>query len=125
MKVTTKAVLYSLLVFPGAGYFTVKQRLKGFTCMGATLACIAAIMQDVFYKAQIIADKITKGEIPLDLFIIREQIDATTGVFSPSTITALYLTLVMIWLAGILDSYRLGRKLERDKQPDKHKMKIH
>jgi hypothetical protein len=112
MKVTTKAVLYSLLVFPGAGYFTVRQRLKGFSCMGITLVCIAAIMQDVFYKAQIITDKITKGEIPLDLFIIREQIDATTGVLDSSTVTVIYLTLITIWLVGIVDAYRLAKKFD-------------
>lgn len=80
--------------------------------MAISLACITVIMQDIYYKAQVIANKIASGEIPFDPLVISEQIDATAGTIDSSITTAIYLILMAVWLVGIVDSYRLAKKID-------------
>lgn len=74
-----------------------------------SIACITILLSVALEKAQQISDKILSGEIPLDVTRISEEITnhAATGGTQWANIST-YLLLVC-WLIGIVDSYRLGR----------------
>jgi len=63
--------------------------------------------------AQVISLKIQNGEIPLDIARIREEIYKQSAASSSTTSEIATWLLVICWLVGIADSFRLGRKQEQ------------
>jgi len=112
MKLSTKAAIYSALVFPGAGYFVVKKTVHGAVAFLITFVGLALVMVEAFHKAQIIADKMVAGAIPLDIGVIREQILTTPGVFSATVVSAISIVIGVVWLGGIIDSWRIAKRGE-------------
>lgn len=109
MKTATKAALFSAIVFPGAGYFVVNKKVQGTIAFLITLTGLSIMMVEAYQKAQIIAEKIVAGVIPVDIQAIREQIVLTSGNLSPETVTYLSISIGAVWLFGIIDCYRIGR----------------
>ncbi len=113
MKHSTKAALYSAFIFPGAGYFCVNSMIKGLSALIATMGCLGVFFYEAFFRAQVIAEKIVSGQIPPDYFAIRSEIYTTPGVVSEQTISTLTYLLITLWIIGILDAYRIGRKSDK------------
>jgi len=116
MKLSTSAVIYSTIVFPGAGYFVVGYKKRAIFALTISLICLGFLMVEAFHKAQIIAEKIVMGTIPYDINIIREQIILTSGILDKQTITLITFCITTVWIVGIVDSYRIGRIQEKLKQ---------
>lgn len=112
MKTSTKAAIYSAIVFPGAGFFIVNSKLRGFLALTVTLGCLAMVMYDAFHKAQIIANKIVSGEIPYSVNAIIRQIDSTQGMLTPQLMTIISSTIVVVWLWGVVEAFRIGKNLD-------------
>ena len=112
MKLSTKAAIYSGIVFPGAGYFVVKKNTHGVVSSLITIAGLVVVVIGAFHKAQIIADKIIAGVIPFDVALIREQIFITPGLFSPDAVSLISIVIGAIWLVGIVDSWRIGVSMQ-------------
>ena len=115
-----KAVLFSAFVFPGSGHLYLRKPFQGSLLVVVSIACITILLSIAMEKAQQISDKILSGEIPLDLNRITEEVTnhAAAGGTQWANIST-YLLLVC-WLIGIVDSYRLGRlKDKADKSIDK------
>ncbi len=113
MKLSHQAALYSAMVFPGAGYFVVKEKPRGWIALTITLICLGVIIKDASFKAQIIAEKIVNGMMPFDVAIIRDQILHTPGFFSETVIWMVSSIIVVVWLVGLIDSFRIGKRLEK------------
>lgn len=113
MKISLKAAIYSSIVFPGAGYFIVKNKHRAILSLMICLTCLSLLAYEANHKAHIIAEKIILGSIPLDPTIIKEQIVSTPGILKPELLTAISFTIVTVWIFSIIDSYRLGKKLEK------------
>lgn len=112
MKLSIKAAIFSGIVFPGAGYFLVDKRIRGFISLVATISILIFIMIDIFHRANIIAEKIVFGVIPYDIAIIREQILLTPGNISPELMGVLSMVIGLIWVVSIIDAYYIGRCVE-------------
>ncbi|MEH6591604.1 MAG: hypothetical protein V7746_15195 [Halioglobus sp.] len=109
MKKSTKAIVFAVLVFPGAGYFILGAMKRGLAVLITTLACLAVILLESIHKAEYISQQILDGNISLDALAIREQIESAPGLFSPGLISALSVIILLLWITGIVDAYRLGR----------------
>jgi len=122
MRQSLKAALFSAFVLPGSGHFLLKKHVQGALLSGVTFLCIWALLSTALEMAQEISLKIQSGEIPLDISRITDEVTKqTTGGGTQLADIATYL-LVICWLVGIVDSFRVGRLLEkddsgRDKQP--------
>ena len=112
MKLSVKVLLYSGLVFPGAGYFILKKTLRATVAFAITIGCFLFIMKEVFYRANIVAEKIVQGDIPYDIAVVREQILLTSGALSEGTMSTLSGIIAIVWLVGLLDGYYLARRKE-------------
>lgn len=110
MNKSTKALLYSFLVIPGAGYFVLGAKKRGMVSVTAAVIMIVMISIDSSHKAQTIAQDIIDGKISLGITEIREQIATTPGLFSEGTIGAVAALLLALWIIGIADVYRIGRR---------------
>ena len=117
MNIRKKALIYSAIVFPGAGYFILDKVTRGVAALLVTFACLTFIMVDVFHRANIIAEKIVLGDVALDILKIRQEIHLTPGIYSQQMLELLSLAIVLIWIVGIVDCYLIGsRKMQMDSQ---------
>lgn len=123
MSQALKAALFSAFVFPGSGHFLLKKHVRGALLAGVTISCTWVLFSIALEKAQEISLKIQSGEIPLDISRITAEVsELAAGSNSQQASIATYL-LVICWLAGIFDAYRVGRLQDkadsvRDKQPE-------
>jgi hypothetical protein len=103
-----KAALFSAFVFPGSGHFLLKKPVQGGLLAGVSVMCVVALVSAALEKAQEISLKIQSGEIPLDITRITDEVSKqVAGSSTQLTDFSTYLLLIC-WLAGIVDSYRVG-----------------
>ncbi|WNO08548.1 hypothetical protein [Teredinibacter sp. KSP-S5-2] len=118
MSPFTKAMLYSGLVFPGAGYFILGHKIRGTLAMLLIILILAVVFVEAKYRADIISHEILSGKIDLDLLLIRERIKTVQGFLSPEVIAWLTYGFIGIWAGALLDTYLLGRKKHRQNNND-------
>ena len=112
MTKSTKAALLSGLIFPGIGHIVLKRYLRGSLVMLPALIAMSAITKIAFQRAQAIVDRVVSGEIPLDTGSISELV-ANSPNDSDSLISSISMFVFLVcWLIGIIDSYRIGNRLE-------------
>lgn len=109
MRKSVKAPLFSAFAFPGCGHYFLKKYVPAAILAGITLCCLFVLITSAMDISNQITLKIQSGEIPLDINKIREAIllgftNSNAGIVKASS----YL-IVITWIVGILDSYRLGR----------------
>ena len=108
-----KAALISALVFPGGGHFYLKKHFAGVLLAGISLVCVYLLISTAMEAAQVLSLKIQSGEIPLDIARIRAEIYKQSAASGSATTEIATWLLVICWLVGIADSFRLGRKQEQ------------
>ncbi|MCP4984366.1 MAG: hypothetical protein GY935_28175 [Gammaproteobacteria bacterium] len=117
MSNSLKAALFSTLVFPGAGHFFLKKPIQGFILAAITVASICVLMVRIIEISQQISDRILSGEIPYDIARISEEVSKqVAGSFQLTDFTTWIL--IICWLVGIADSYRVGRLQEKSVSSD-------
>jgi len=113
MTPALKATLISALVFPGGGHFHLKKYFAAALLAGISLVCLYLLVSTAVEAAQVISQKILSGEIPLDIVRIRAEIYRQTAASGSTTTEIATWLLVICWLVGMADSFRLGRKQEQ------------
>jgi hypothetical protein len=109
MKRRTKATLLSAFVFPGIGHFILKKRMHGTVLAATAFVSLYFLIANTVQKSLQVLEKIQSGEIQSDAASISQSVlDQTTGseTFLLRIATA---ALIISWLIGIIDSYRVGR----------------
>ena len=110
MRRSTKAVLLSALVYPGAGHWYLAKKGAALLFMLAATAALYVLMSSAWSQANVIAEQILSGEVQpeigalLDLMADQSSLDQS----SRSTIAIVWLGIV--WFAGILDAWRVGKE---------------
>ena len=114
MKKSTKAVLLSALVFPGAGHILLKKYMTGVALVGVSFAAVWYLVSTTVEKSLQIVEQIQSGYVQPDVASIMELASKQeTGTEADLLDIATYV-LIICWLIGIIDSYRVGRV--RDKK---------
>lgn len=109
MKQSTKAVLFSGLVFPGAGHFFLDQCSRGLIFFLPSFTGLIVLIHHSLSKAYAIADMIEQGKIPLDTTVITNLITAAPPAAEMLKIQISTWVIIVCWLLGIVDSYRQGK----------------
>ncbi|MBL1142777.1 MAG: hypothetical protein HND53_12175 [Proteobacteria bacterium] len=110
MNTSTKALLLSALVYPGAGHFYLKKPVQGILFSAITSVCLYFLLVTVVKMAQEISDKILSGEISVDVIELTEAILKILEDSGIHQINVTTIALLVCWLLSIFDSYRLGRR---------------
>ena len=113
MSRSLKAALFSAFVFPGSGHYTLKRYLRAGLLAGASILCLLILLSTAIEKAQEISFKIQTGEIPLDLGRITAEVSKQVANGGTQQADIATYVLLVCWLAGIIDSFRVGRSQER------------
>ena len=125
MKNHTKAIIYSVLIFPGSGFFILGQKRLGYGFVAVTLVFLTAAMIDAAHKASSISDSIIQsvtrhGLVDPQLLIskldtlpsfIREQMLITPGLLPEWLSTLSNYGLLVIWIAGIAGLWMIKARL--------------
>jgi heme/copper-type cytochrome/quinol oxidase subunit 4 len=116
MKKSTKAFLLSAFVFPGAGHLYLKSYILGFALIGVSLVGVYYLITTSVESALEIAEKIQSGEIQLDDATITELVSKQTSGTKSQLINIATLAIIICWVIGVIDSYRVGRIRDNNKQ---------
>jgi hypothetical protein len=107
MKKSMKAALLSGLVFPGAGHFFLKRHALGWLLLGTTMFALIFVVINIVQKAWTIAERIVAAGITPDVTTITAMVLADSSG-SESLLTLASWLIAICWVAGIVDSYRIG-----------------
>lgn len=113
MNKSSKAVLLSALVFPGTGHFYLKKTLHGFYLAGSAIIALYFQITKSVESAQQINDKIERSDVPLDVGTISELVSNSPTGADALLLKIATVILVVCWLIGIIDSYRVGRAQDK------------
>ncbi len=108
MTRSIKAALLSGLIFPGIGHIVLKQYLRGSVLMLSALVALSVIVTKALKQALTIVDRINSGEIPVEAGVITELASTPTSGSEGSILNIAALVISVVWIIGIVDSYRLG-----------------
>ncbi len=109
MKKHTKAALLSTFVFPGVGHFLLKKHIQGAALAGTAFVALYFLIAKTVEKTLLVFEKIQSGEAQLDAATISELVlNQTTGT-ETLLLRLAAAALIISWLIGIVDSYRVGR----------------
>ena len=109
-----KAVLLSACVFPGAGHFFLKKTGTGIALAATALISLYVVISSVVEMALQIADKIQRGEVQGDIVAIAELVTQQSVAADSQPVESATAILIVAWLIGIVDSYRVGRQSQVD-----------
>lgn len=109
MSKSIKAVLLSAFIFPGVGHFFLKKPLPGSVLAGTASMALYFIISNAVERALQIADQIRHGEVQLDVAAITELVSKQPTGTDAEFINFVWVVLIISWLIGIVDSYRVGR----------------
>lgn len=108
MRKSIKAALFSILLFPGAGHFSLKRYRRGMIFFIPALLILLFLINYSINKAYQIADQIMSGNIPLDPESVSNLISQSpTGAELFRLQTAMWV-MAICWIIGAIDSIRLG-----------------
>ena len=108
MSKSLKAALLSALVFPGIGHFSLKKPVQGLLLSGVAIVCLYFLLTTTAEIAQQLSVKIQSGEIPMDVVKISEMVSQQLVESADQRINIPSLLLVICWVVGIVDSFRIG-----------------
>ena len=109
MKKHTKAALLSTFIFPGVGHFLLKKHIQGALLAGTACVALYFLIAKTVEKTLLVFDKIQSGEAPLDIATITQLVSNQTTGTETQLIRLATAALIISWLIGIVDSYRVGR----------------
>lgn len=109
MKKSTKAVLLSALVFPGAGHLYLKRYLPGSILAGVSLTGIYYLVSTTVDRAWQIAEKIQSDTVQLDATTVTELVSQQSAGADSQLVNIATLAVIICWGIGIIDAYRAGR----------------
>ncbi len=113
MSTSIKALLLSALVFPGAGHIFLKKYLIAAALAGSALIALYSIVSKAVEMANEIFLKIQGGEVSPDVAAISELVTQQTMSVDGQSMNIAATVLIVAWLIGIVDAYRLGRIQDR------------
>jgi hypothetical protein len=113
------AALMSAFICPGSGHFYLKRYNMGTLISFISLSGLVYLLYKAVERAQAISDRILSGEMPLDFNIIYQHISQAPAGNDSLWLNLATFAFVTAWFVGIIDAYRLGKRLEKhDPSPE-------
>lgn len=110
MQRSTRAVLLSALVFPGAGQLYLKRYMPAACLISIALACLFILVSGTIEQAQQISGKILGAELPLEADAIAELISQQVAAGELQQLNMASVGFLACWVVAIVDAYFAGRR---------------
>lgn len=113
MRKSTQALLWAALIVPGAGHLVLKAFQRGVALVMISLLSITLLLVQIVRQAnQVVEKSLTEGS-GLDLqHLVAVTLQATAD---DKILNAAMWVLALCWVFGVVDTYRLGKKLEQSR----------
>jgi hypothetical protein len=104
VKKSTKAVLLSAFVFPGAGHILLKKYIPGAILIGASLVAFYYLISKTVERTLEITEKIQNGDVRLDVGAIAELVSKQPTGTDAQLLNIATIILIVCWLVGVFDT---------------------
>jgi hypothetical protein len=112
MSNALKGAALSGLVFPGLGQIMLKYYKRGMVLLTAVLASLAVMLVEAVERALAVLDKLVLEGATIDIQAISRAAVQVTRASGDFTFNLALAVLVLCWLLGTVDAYRIGRKID-------------
>ncbi len=112
MKNSLKGALLSGLVFPGLGQMVLRHSGRGIALMLIVLGSFAVIVATAVQKSLVVLEKIEAQGGRIDTGTISQAAAQATTASEGLMMNALLLLFVVCWIFGVVDAYRIGKKMD-------------
>ena len=112
MKNALKGALLSGLVFPGLGQIILKHYKRGIVLMLTVSASLIAIAIKAAQYAFTVLEKIELAGGVIDLKTITDAATQASSTSNNLVFNLGFLVIVVCWIFGIVDAYRIGKKMD-------------
>ncbi|MCP5413371.1 MAG: hypothetical protein H6961_01935 [Chromatiaceae bacterium] len=109
MKRSTRAALLSGLIFPGLGHLFLGRYLVGIALAGGSLVVIYRLFSAIARTASDLAEQLQNGNAQLGIDGITAMLSQQPNLAGADSLNAHTFAFLVLWLIGIVDSYRIGR----------------
>jgi len=114
MKKPMKAALLSAFIFPGLGHLLLKKYIPAVVLAGAAFAGLYFLIAKSVEVALQITEKFQSGEVQLNAATISELVSEQSSGTESQLLDIALAVLLISWLIGIVDSYRVGRAQDKN-----------
>jgi beta-lactamase regulating signal transducer with metallopeptidase domain len=116
MKNSIKGAVFSGLVFPGLGQVVLRHYKRGVALALAVTLSLLVVVVKALRQAFAILEKIEAEGRVIDMSTI-SSVAAQTSTTSDSLVyNVVLLLIILLWILGIVDAYRLGRKKDLEER---------
>lgn len=112
MQRSTKAMLLSALVFPGAGQMFLGRYLRACVFLVPALCAVVYFAGEVLEPVMAIALQVQNGTMALDPVAIEARLHQDGLVVSP-LVNVAALMMVVVWIGAAVDAWFAGKELQR------------
>ena len=116
MKISTRATLLSLFMFPGSGHIVLKKYISGGVFIGIAAIASLFLFAKMMQRANDLANQIVEGRIPFDPIKIIELVTATPPADEAQLLSIVINVFIVTWIVSTIDAYRLGKKQEKSEK---------
>jgi hypothetical protein len=120
MSNALKGALLSGLVFPGFGQVILKHYKRGVVLMLTALASLSVVVVKAAQRALAVLDQIKSEGGVINMSTISKVADQASTTSDSRMINLVLLFIVLCWIIGIVDAYRVGKKKDTEGQSPLH-----
>ena len=110
MNKSLKALLVSVLIYPGAGHLFLKKYVSGFSLIGAFTVPLLMVIIELIDKTNQIIARIESGDIPLETGAVRDAVSQLMAGEAGQSIDFKIIVMIAIWVVAAADAYRVGKR---------------
>ncbi len=107
-----KGALLSGLVLPGLGQLALRRFGRGIVLMLVTLASLVVLVVMAVQRAFAILEEIASEGGAMDVSTILRVANQASTSSDSFVFTAALLFLILCWMVGVVDAYRIGKKMD-------------
>ena len=112
MKPSQRALLYSLVIFPGAGLWAIGEKIRALIfIIPCTIVCVL-MLAEIMQITQTMTQKMVDGLIPFDFFSL--FLEVRRQIYTDPDVRHYLIILVTAWILSSLSSYFAGKKKESE-----------
>ena len=112
MKSSVKGALLSGLVFPGLGQVVLRHYKRGVALMLTVSLSLVLLVMKAIRQAFVILKKIETEGLVIDMSTIASTAAQASTASDSLVYNCILLLIIFLWIIGIVDAYRLGRKMD-------------
>ncbi len=113
MSKATQALLWAAVIFPGAGHLYLNHFKRGIALVAISLLILSLMFFRFTQQMHVVLDKDLADGRALDIQNLQHIVSMTLQAAASNILLLSGLwALLICWLVGMIDAYRLGKKME-------------